>query len=174
MKLSEAAGLIAKGISNTEQPQQWIDLGAGSGLFTAALSTLLQKGSTIYAVDKEVPVSQPVAGVQPGVEVIRVAGDFVQPLPLPALCDGMLMANSLHYVKQQITLLQQLMQRLNAAGRLLIVEYDTAQANRWVPYPVSYQKLETYCAAVPATVRKLASAASVYHADGMYAALITR
>lgn len=173
MKLSEAVGLIVKGVSSTEQPQQWCDLGAGNGLFTAALSTLLKKGSVIYAVDKDVPASQPVPGIQPGVEVIRIAGDFTQPLPLPERCDGILMANSLHYVKHPATLLQQLTQRLNTAGRLLIVEYDTEQANHWVPYPVSYEKLKTYCAAIPATVHKLGSAASVYHADGMYAALIT-
>ena len=27
---------------------------------------------------------------------------------------------------------------LRPGGRLLVVEYDTDQANRWVPYPVSF------------------------------------
>lgn len=156
MELATAIHLIEKGITSTGK-QTWADLGAGSGLFTNALSTLLPKGSTILAIDKK-PSKITVAE---GIQLQTKTGDFLK-MDLGSV-DGVLMANSLHYVKDQKDLLDRL-----SAKVVLIVEYDTNKGNPWVPYPISFQKLESMTKA-----KLLARVPSQYNAEGMYSALIS-
>ena len=52
MLLKEAISLIDKAIVNQGQPASWADLGCGSGMFTRALSALLEDGSNIFAIDQ--------------------------------------------------------------------------------------------------------------------------
>src|SRR4051812_14148797 len=94
MELQTAIQLIEKGI-NSGSIQTWIDLGAGKGLFTNALSQLLPKGSKIIAVDK----TKSKIEVADGIDLVTKTGDFVT-MQLEKV-DGILMANSLHYVKEQ-------------------------------------------------------------------------
>lgn len=56
--------------------------------------------------------------------------------------DGLLMANSLHYVSDQKIFINRLKNSLKSFGRILLVEYDTDAANPWVPYPVSFKSLQ--------------------------------
>src|SRR5204863_7861950 len=77
----------------------------------------------------------------PSVNVEYLNADFTQPLELPQL-DGILMANSLHYVRQKEPLLRSLRSFLLPNGRLLIVEYNVDKGNYWVPYPLSYRSWE--------------------------------
>jgi hypothetical protein len=51
MKPEVALSLIEDGVDRTSVRQIWADLGAGNGVFTHALSTLLHDGSTLYAID---------------------------------------------------------------------------------------------------------------------------
>jgi SAM-dependent methyltransferase len=137
MELNETMELIRyNGIAGTGN-SVWADLGCGSGLFSKALASLLQKGSTVYAIDKE-PVS--VVGVS-GVTIKPLQLDFVaNELPLQQL-DGILMANSLHYVKDQYGFIKKAGSCLKSSGSFIIIEYDTDKANPWVPYPLSYHTL---------------------------------
>jgi ubiquinone/menaquinone biosynthesis C-methylase UbiE len=119
----------------------WADLGCGDGIFTAALYVLIQPGGEIYAVDKDRHALQalerhfresfPAASLSP------VLADFTRPLTLPPL-DGLLMANSLHFVADagKALVLVRLSDLLRPGGRLIVVEYNTARANFAVPHPL--------------------------------------
>lgn len=116
-------------------PQEWADLGAGSGLFTRALGILLAPGSVIHAIDH---LETGLPGDLPGgITIIPRRADFTSGPWDMAPLDGVLMANSLHYVKDQRGFLLRLRGWLKPAGRLLLVEYDRPQpVPLWVPYPL--------------------------------------
>lgn len=157
MELATAIRLIEKGVEK-HKVQSWADLGAGSGLFTTALSDLLMKGSSITAIDKT-PSKIKVAD---GIQLQIKTSDFLD-LDFEE-CDGIVMANSLHYVKDQPGFLKKLS---NKTSRLVLVEYDTDKGNQWVPYPISFSKLNSIIKA-----DKIGAEASAYHTEGIYAALV--
>ena len=55
--------------------------------------------------------------------------------------DGILCANSLHFVKNPGSVLGGFVPMLRPGGRVVIVEYDRRAASRWVPYPISIASL---------------------------------
>jgi SAM-dependent methyltransferase len=170
MQLPEAISLIQKGIFPHSSPQTWADLGAGNGLFSEALLSILLPGSTIHAVDLH---KQP--NLQHHPPIIFHQADFVKDkLPLPTL-DGILMANSLHYVKEQVACIQQLKTYLrNYAGVFILIEYDTERGNQWVPYPVSFARAQTiFGNAGFSKIEKIGERPSMYRRDSIYAALIS-
>ena len=134
---------LRKGIS--EHGGVWADLGSGEGAFTLALADLIGLTGHIYTVDKNQGAlrqqERAMRSLFPGIHVDYLTADFTHPLDLPPL-DGIVMANSLHYVRQKDPLLQRLRSYLRPAGRLLLVEYNADQGNPWVPYPLSYQTWE--------------------------------
>jgi ubiquinone/menaquinone biosynthesis C-methylase UbiE len=123
----------------------WADIGCGDGIFTSALHSLIRPGGEIYAVDRDryaldalarnlaesYPDAAPL-GVHP------IHADFTRELTLPAL-DGMLMANSLHFVVDKAAVLARLIRLLKLDGRLIVVEYNTSRGNPAVPYPLDDQ-----------------------------------
>lgn len=151
----------------------WADLGCGSGLFTYALANLLPGGSTIYAIDQE-PVrltNRPNPAQQ---QIVPLQLDFVrEALPAEEL-QGILMANSLHYVKDKPALIRRLSRQLAPGAQWVIVEYDTDAANAWVPYPVKRKVLQQLLAdeGFP-QVTFLGERPSVYRAGHMYAITAT-
>jgi SAM-dependent methyltransferase len=124
-------------LRNLSGPTRWADLGCGSGTFTLALADLLAPGSYIDAIDLKPTIAAQTTNR--GVVITPRTGDFTR-LPLtgdgPARLDGILMANSLHYVRDQQTFLTHLHASTNI---LLLIEYDTDRpVARWVPYPLSF------------------------------------
>jgi len=122
----------------------WADLGAGAGAFTLALADLLPAGSTIHAIDRDAAALRDLdaafARFARGRELPRVAtarADFTRDLGLAAL-DGVVMANSLHFVRDKAPVLARVHELLRPGGTLLLVEYDADQGNPWVPYPLSF------------------------------------
>ncbi|MDO6432981.1 class I SAM-dependent methyltransferase [Flavitalea sp. BT771] len=168
MTLREAIALIdaATPLLPSAHPQHWADLGCGTGLFTEALTHLLPLQSTVYGVDTNPRLRQTA-------HMIPIKADFVKDdLPLRDL-DGILMANSLHYVKDKPSLLDKLSACMRPGSPVLIVEYDTDQAvSTWVPYPVSYASLtKLFITAGYKQVKKLGQRPSAYGRANMYAAI---
>jgi ubiquinone/menaquinone biosynthesis C-methylase UbiE len=121
----------------------WADLGSGRGAFTLALAQCLGPESHIYTVDldrRSLDMQKTRMQVEfPKVEVTYKLGDFMRPLDLPLL-DGILMANSLHFIHDKEPFLKQILTMLKPQGRLLLVEYNTDEGNAYVPYPLSFAK----------------------------------
>ena len=78
----------------------------------------------------------------PNITVHYLNADFTQRLDIPPL-DGVVMANSLHFLRKKDAMLQLVHSYLKPGGRLLIVEYNTDRGNMWVPYPFSYSTWES-------------------------------
>ena len=75
-----------------------------------------------------------------------LVADFGRPLELPRL-DGIVMANSLHFVREKPAVLHQVRDALRPAGRLVLVEYEADHGNPWVPYPLTFRSWATLAAA---------------------------
>jgi len=127
---ADLVALLKPGID--EKGGRWADLGAGEGAFTLALADLLGPGAHIIAVDKD---AQAMRAIGHGIES-RVA-DFTRPLGIRDL-DGVVMANSLHFVRNKAPVLESVRDMLRPGGRLIVVEYSTDRGNPWVPHPFTY------------------------------------
>jgi ubiquinone/menaquinone biosynthesis C-methylase UbiE len=166
MTLNEAKTLVANPKINALAPQHWADLGCGSGLFSKALLSLLNDKSMVYAVDK-----LPIVFLDPQIHFVEK--DFEkQELDFPFL-NGIMMANSFHYIKNKLQLLQKLKRYLLPDGFFLLVEYDTENANRWVPYPLSFSvATKLFMQAGFHSIEKISERQSVYNSSKMYSAII--
>jgi trans-aconitate methyltransferase len=164
MSHENAVALIQNAVT-ANVPQRWADLGCGSGTFTKALHSLLPLGSYITAVDRE---SQRLD--MPGAEFVR-ANFEKDELGLSGL-DGILMANSLHYVKDKAALIRKLEFSFADDPKFVVIEYDNRRANPWVPYPIPFEQLKSIFKGLGYTkIRKIAERPSAY--SGMiYCALL--
>ena len=138
MNHADHVALIEGGVG--ERGGRWADLGAGEGAFTLALADLAGPDAQIIAVDKDARALQELRGRFE----TRVA-DFTRPLNLHDL-EGVVMANSLHYVRDKEPVLRAVRAMLRPKGRLIIVEYGADHGNPWVPYPFTYTRWETIAA----------------------------
>lgn len=171
MTNKEAVELISKGISATSTPQKWADLGCGSGTFTKALADILPYESQILAVDKSMQHLEKTMGNNVSVDFLHADFERID-LGLSNL-DGILLANSLHYVKDKKALVSRLEKYFSADKRFLIVEYDSLSANQWVPYPIDFIRLkELFTELNYNKIVKLSEQKSVYARGNIYAASI--
>lgn len=153
MKHQDAAALIREAVGHSTGP--WADLGCGTGTFTRALADILDAGSRIIAVDQDASALGELRhwAEQHAPGVVTVHADFTRASELVELCDGsfggLLFANSLHFVPDADAVLARLVRLLrlptgnDPGGRVVIVEYDRRDANPWVPYPISRDRLPT-------------------------------
>lgn len=129
----------------------WADLGAGEGAFTLALADLLGPGGRIFAVDRDRGAlerqARELRARFPATEYEYRVADFTQSLALPPL-DGIVMANSLHYVRAKEPVLHLVRAALQPGGRLILVEYNVDRGNLWVPHPLSFGTWEALAARV--------------------------
>ena len=178
MDARDAALLIAPGVSG----RVWADLGAGRGTFTMAVASLLGPAGEVYALERDPGAIETLERLaqrrdrdaRARIEVIR--GDFTAtPLPLRDY-DGILMANSLHYVAdaEQAPLLGQLATALGKQGALLVVEYDNRPRSRWVPFPVSFVRLATVARDAALSAPALVGRRESAFGGTMYAAVLRR
>lgn len=136
MNIKQAAELIAFE-NRAATAQLWLDLGAGTGLFTAALANHLPATSRIIAVDTNAKALKQIPARVNTVSIESRIANFIEDALDIKEADGILMANSLHYVKDKASLLLKLIPLLKTNGSLLLVEYNRTRANQWVPYPLT-------------------------------------
>lgn len=171
MELTAAIALLRHPVFDTGESQHWADLGCGSGTFTLALASLLPAGSRIEAMDTDATALKSIPSLYNQTSIHPQKGNFTDRLPYRQL-DGILMANSLHYVARQEDFIQQAAGCLGPDGHFLIVEYDTNRANQWVPYPLRFSLLPPVFASAGFTcITRIAQRPSRYQGT-MYAALI--
>ena len=132
---------------------RWLELGAGSGAFTLALADALGDEAQVTAIDRDAgalrKLERATTSLFPMSAVQTIVADFTQPLPVdPASFDGVLMANSLHFVRDKVPVLRAAIKTLRPGGRFLIVEYGSDRGNPWVPWPIGYASWEKLTAQV--------------------------
>jgi ubiquinone/menaquinone biosynthesis C-methylase UbiE len=141
VKHADLVALLRDGVPSAGG--RWADLGAGEGAFTLALADLMGPGAHITAVDRdrgalrqlESEMGRRLADTR--LEV--VVADFTGPLALSDL-DGVVMANSLHFVRDKRPVLEAVRKMLRPQGTLILVEYGADRGNPWVPHPISYPR----------------------------------
>jgi SAM-dependent methyltransferase len=170
----DLVGLIREGVAGTGV---WAELGSGEGAFTLALAELLGPDGVIYSVDRDAGAIErqrrAIADTSPDRTVIYQHADFTRPLDLPPL-DGVLTANSLHFVRRKEPVLEAIRGYLKPGGRLLLAEYNGDHGNPWVPHPMSYstwERLATQCGF--SGTRRIGSVPSRFFGE-IYAALSFR
>ena len=123
----------------------WADIGAGEGAFTLALADLLGADGRIVAVDRDAGAlrrtGEHVATRFPAVRLRTLVADFTRRFDVGGPLDGLLAANSLHFVgrDRQVDVVRALAAHLRPGGRFVVVEYDADRGNPWVPHPFTLE-----------------------------------
>jgi ubiquinone/menaquinone biosynthesis C-methylase UbiE len=143
MNHEDHVNLLRQGIP--DQGGIWADLGSGTGAFTLALADLLGPSASIYSLDRDKSALKEQERAMhtrfPTITVHYINADFTRRLDLPPL-DGIIMANSLHFVREKNAVVQLIRSYLRPGARLILVEYNADRGNLWVPYPLSYSTWE--------------------------------
>lgn len=77
----------------------------------------------------------------PATRLDVLVADFTRPLALTDL-DGIVMANSLHFIRDKPPVLARVKSMIRPGGKLIVVEYGSDRGNPWVPHPFSFGKWE--------------------------------
>jgi ubiquinone/menaquinone biosynthesis C-methylase UbiE len=177
MNHDDHVALIREGVAGAGP--RWLELGAGTGAFTLALLDLLDADADVTAVDRDAgavrQLQDAAHGRFPQSGLHAVTADFTEPLPMEAdAFDGVMMANSLHFVRDKEPILRDAIHTLRPRGRFVLVEYNADDGNPWVPWPLSYPTWEKLAAKVGLTqARKIGEVPSRF-LGSIYAAVGVR
>jgi ubiquinone/menaquinone biosynthesis C-methylase UbiE len=140
MNHADHVSLIRAGVRGAGP--RWLELGAGTGAFTLALADVLGPAGEILASDRDAGALHVAAGAVgdrfPGLSLETRVVDYTRELP-DGPFDGILAANTLHFVRDRGPTLAALRALLGPDGRLVLVEYDADRGNVWVPHPFSFE-----------------------------------
>lgn len=177
VNIADAENLLAAAVPR--HTGSWADMGAGTGTFARALARRLESGSRIYAVDRDAgAISALPRGITEGVEIIPMLADFTRPLSFSGSgvsgLDGLLFANSLHFVTRPHVSLSRLTQLLRPGGSVVIVEYDGRRPSRWVPHPIPAAHLPEIAAAAGLAPPAITATRRSAYGGSLYVAVTTR
>jgi ubiquinone/menaquinone biosynthesis C-methylase UbiE len=137
---ADHVGLIRDGVQGAGR--RWLELGAGRGAFTLALADLLGPAGEIVAVDRDRGDLSSLAATMgrrfPETRLTTAVADFSRALPMESGFDGLLAANSLHFVRDPAAVIDGVRPLLRPGARIVVVEYDSDSGNPWVPFPFSF------------------------------------
>lgn len=138
MEIEEARLLLPE--LDSGKTELWADMGCGSGTFTYALAQQLSSGSDIIAVDHS---QQKLLKSYNDVKIDFIKADFEKAdLTFPPL-DGILLANSLHFIREKQMLIHRIEKHFRAGNeRWIIIEYDHSVPSQWEPYPIPFKDLK--------------------------------
>jgi ubiquinone/menaquinone biosynthesis C-methylase UbiE len=174
MELIQATKLIKHPDISTPDKTLWADLGCGSGLFTHALAGLLARDSKIYAVDKDAGALKRIHRPD-AVTIESIEADFINDMLGLHDLNGILMANSLHYVEDKMAFIKKIEKYFAAEPTFLIVEYNTDVSNPWVPYPLSFQTMQSLFKKLEYnSIHAINEVPSRYNQAKMYSVLIKK
>jgi ubiquinone/menaquinone biosynthesis C-methylase UbiE len=172
MDHADLVGLIRDGVA--AKGGKWADLGSGEGAFTLALADLLGPGAHVVALDRDAGslrrLGEQMERRFPATRVEILVADFMNPLNLSDL-DGIVMANSLHFVRNKGPVLESVRAMLRPGGSLVVVEYGADRGNPWVPHPFAYPSWETMAAAAGFEGTRLLSTIPSRHLGSLYSAV---
>ncbi|HYE22379.1 MAG TPA: methyltransferase domain-containing protein [Verrucomicrobiae bacterium] len=175
MEKSQIINLINQAV--TAGPSVWADLGSGEGAFTLALRELGGTNIQIFSIDKSSrslrKQSEEFKKQFPQTKIEFIKSDFTKQLTLIPL-DGILMANSLHFIQNKADFLSRIKNNLKPEGRILIVEYDTDKGNFFVPYPLSFPNLSKLLTDSGFGNPQLLTTVPSRYQNGIYSALATK
>jgi ubiquinone/menaquinone biosynthesis C-methylase UbiE len=141
MRHADHVDLIRAGVAGAGS--RWLELGAGNGEFTLALADLLGPGGQITATDLDAWALRELEGRlahgYPETQVQVVETDFTRAIPEGPF-DGVLAANSLHFVADLRPVLAAIRGAIVPGGDLVLVEYDATHGNPYVPHPISWAR----------------------------------
>jgi hypothetical protein len=135
-----------------------------------ALAELVGAGSTIHAIDRDARALASLPATHGDVRLLTRQADLETLELPPASLAGVLLANSLHYVRAPAPLLTRVTKALVQSGSCIIVEYDTeTPLPRWVPFPVSRRRASVLLRDAGLNeIQKLAVRPSAYGRGPMY------
>jgi SAM-dependent methyltransferase len=175
MQHADHVALIGPGVEGAGS--RWLELGSGDGEFTLALADLLGDRGHILALDRDrwalAELAERAAARFPGTRVHTATVDFTGPLPGGPF-DGVLAANSLHFVRDPLPVLAAVRAALAPGGRIVLVEYDADHGNPYVPHPISFRRWQRLAPAAGFTAPVLLNRVSSRFLGAIYSALATR
>ena len=140
MEFIVAQDLVKPAIIDSQPGSVWADLGAGDGLFTRVLASLLPAHSTIIAIDKDRHSLDKIRIDSFSATLIKTHGNFESLIDTLSDLDGIILANALHYVSSQSDFLKRAKCSLKSSGKIILIEYDLDRSNPWVPFPVTFEQ----------------------------------
>jgi ubiquinone/menaquinone biosynthesis C-methylase UbiE len=145
---ADHVGLIRAGVEGAGH--RWLELGAGRGAFTLALADLLGPGVEIVAIDRDpsdlVTLEATMTKRFANTQLTTVVADFSRALSVEPGFDGLLAANSLHFVREPGAVINGVRPLLRPGARIVVVKYDSDSGNPWVPFPFSFASWQAIAA----------------------------
>jgi SAM-dependent methyltransferase len=181
MTPDEAAAFIHPAVA--AHTGDWADLGVGAGTFTAALAQLFGAPHTVTAVERdasalkqlhELAASRAAHAAAVRVIVADLADATSLDVIPPESQAGILFGNVLHYFADPLPLLRAARTKLNDNGAVVVLEYEGARANPWVPHPLPLRRLSEFADAAQLVTPDVVSETTSRYQGTLYCAVLRR